>query len=140
MSKLFRFLESLGKINKKEVDSYLKTLTYKGCKIASQKKSFFFLRRNLFCKQDFLVLVILFASVKRCFVSHMRDFSFLFYLMLFFIVMHRYRPYAPKYVYKMPRKKHKKDYIYQTKPYPCCQSSPPPIHFFEIDNIHTKHF
>ena len=52
--------------------SDLKTFAYKGCRISAQKDDF---RQILAYKLDFfLVLVPLFASVERCFVSHIQDF------------------------------------------------------------------
>ena len=76
MSKLVKFLESLGKSIKKKWSQIWKRLLLKGVKSLSQK-SFFFCQ-ILPYYQDFLVLVALSASVKRCFVSHMVDFFYQF--------------------------------------------------------------
>ena len=56
----------------KEVVSDFKTLAYKGCKIATQKSLFI----GKFCPTNrfFLLLVLLSASVERCFVFRVRDF------------------------------------------------------------------
>ena len=53
MSKIFRFLESLRKSNGKKWSQLWKKMAYKGCKIAAQKKLFFFgkfcLTIRIFC-------------------------------------------------------------------------------------------
>ena len=70
MSKLFRFSESLGKSNGKKWSQIWKLLL--GVKSRRKKKLVF--RRILPYYEDFLVSVLLSASVERCFVSRMRDF------------------------------------------------------------------
>ena len=56
----------------KEIVSDLKTWAFKGCKIAAQEKKLFLANFDLLA--GFLSLVLLSASVERCFVSCMQDF------------------------------------------------------------------
>ena len=65
MSKLFRFSESFGKSNGKKW-----SFDHKGCKIDERKKN----REYCLTCRIILVLVLLSASVERCFVSCMQDF------------------------------------------------------------------
>ena len=63
----------MGKLCK-EVVSDLKPCAYKGFKIAVQFIFFIFFGGFCLTSMIFLVLVLLFAAVERCFVSHIRDF------------------------------------------------------------------
>ena len=75
MSKLFRYSESWGKNIKKERYQIVKLLLIKDVKSPRKKKIVF--RQFCLTSRIFLVLVLLSASVKRCFVSCMLDFFFL---------------------------------------------------------------
>ena len=68
----------LGEKYWEELVSDLNTFAHKGCKIAAQTKLVFL--RILPYEQDFLLSLLLSASVERCFVSRMRDF----FIFLFF--------------------------------------------------------
>ena len=75
MSNIFRNSESLGKSNGEKWSNIWIFFVLKWSKIAAQKKGFFF--------ADFALVhpptasVLLSATVKRCFVSRMRDFFFI---------------------------------------------------------------
>ena len=74
ISKLFRFSESLGKTKAKKWSQIWILLLIKGVKLSRKKKKLDFWRILPNTNRIFLVLVLLSASVERCFVSRMRDF------------------------------------------------------------------
>ena len=57
------------------IESLQKLFAYKGCKITVQKKVFFSANFALLAG-FFFVLLLLFASINRCFVSHLRHFCY----------------------------------------------------------------
>ena len=91
MSKLFRFLESLGESNGKKWSQIWKLLLRKGVKLPRIFFFFFFFFFCEFCltSRIFSVLVLLFTSVKRCVVSRMRDFfHYILFINIFFHQKH----------------------------------------------------
>ena len=73
MSNIFRDSESLGKINEKKWSNIWQFLFGSGLK-SPRKKKFFFVADFALVHPP-MASVLLCASVERCFVSRMRDFS-----------------------------------------------------------------